>query len=1577
MPDASYIFSRAIATASACAYQNNYSYLTQKICESIAGGFLNEQSLGDQIYINMQSNPSFWQTDGVSPNSTFYNIVQQNFRNLLNLNYPSLNNFEVDIYSLLANSIIYGYYISPSIALTGVQNYINNTFKYADNLITQVSPFYQGYIFIPPFSTEFIQNAVNTYPYKTVFTEIQASVKDSNLPLVNINYYNVTGLFSSPNLNLMKDAENQYYAISGSLIYNNLLTGLPNCNHTQIQILTSTGNKNIDYISNIPCQEQNSSIGPVSGIVFYREFNDGPYSSGNFTPEIVSGFMEFDQNVLIPNDYSSNAKILNSFYVDTGNNIIPLLSNSGVTFIDANGEIDLNQEYLYVPQTECGLQLMRIGGNNPRCLVTGQNGIFALYGTIPATGFKFVNLQLDTDWNNNLSNCLTNPISTSIDRISKRSLNIQSNPYLATSSGNVFLPYYIIDQYGDVQWYIGPPQLNGYNTLPYLAFFQNFDSAIFNQYAGITLYAALGQSNGDINDDFRTWSISFNELFSGQNNNHYTYNITNGIPQVNFQTTIPSSSGSGDSIFAQVFGMGNFFSGLYNVTATFEQNAGYFYTGYLFSGQNGIIDINYNYIIDNYNILGSQIQSFNYINGYTGINNFNISNMYCQDSTGELYQYYYFNNLLIQQNEWISGFAQLPVISGNNIDGQTGYGRVYNTSTVENSLVPRFSNGPYAITNKKFLYPNASGVSISYNSQINGFPSKVNFTLEVREETLKEIYGNYSISNGIFNPNINYVNIIRPQTFGYNLGVLKNIFGGPQGNILYDFNVWSANYGFDAYTGTNLINNLWAYYYEQNLGLYVIPSGRNNTIYNNEDIFNQGILYTGYNDFQFWTYTGYDPIDNEGLGFNTYARLDPGFGLYHNYTGYTITGQLLYTKPIYDLHSGMLNPYYSLNIMPLMACTPNVPYGTYGSLNPFSETDCIGTLGDQVFYMNGLTSMSVSGQDPIFNEFIGGRIGSYLAQLQGGYHSQGIIGDEWLSLYYNVIGSTNYFYDTCQVYVPLRQTNLDNTILLISSTPNGTKIYTRALNFNPMALNYNIQQSFYSGYNINSSINIKTIFDPIYNGIGFDLNNIFPLKYNDIPNYYNPSGLTIGPFDRDIEFYSYIPITGFTQLIINGDVLTDYYGCEYGCSNEILSSVGAGQQSKYNLNPYNVSINNPVDPFKIIPSGTLININIYSNAECSAANGDFYQTGIGVLSGSYIYIRARKALKECNVDTNLQNSNSWDNFQFEKDGMEQEFFISNTTFESLNGITNTFITFSRTGILYPQVNPNLLTGMGTSDKWGNLTLPTIQQYWKNISLKSGTTIYASGWREGSRISFTFKNVNVEYDNIPYASQNIIIPSGSVTITGSMYYLSQADASIFSEGIELSDGSLNLNLVTGFWAPYYVSEILNTIPFYNQITDTLNSRPILLAPSQQIQRQYIPLIIANETYNLLNTESPYFYNLFYWPSYSDLFVLNPNETIESLPVPDNITFLGSQMTHSASLGQKLSDGTNNPNLSKIYNVTNQYARYDSLSTNASYNTGTFIVKTRGNQVQLKQNENLPSGYLVDQLTSIYMIENGLV
>ena len=1131
------------------------------------------------------------------------------------------------------------------------------------------------------------------------------------------------------------------------------------------------------------------------------------------------------------------------------------------------------------------------------------------------------------------------------------------------------------ESFGKQYWYFGPPQPSEFSSLPALAFFQTFDNQTFGSRAKIVLFPSQTSSKGASysSESSRSNSVSSFPIATGEDNNTYGYS-ENGA-RAKFYTKIGSAElNNRDEITKQFFSMGDFFEGKYSLVSKVLKNSHFEYTGYLLSGGGQIIELNN--IIDSYqeDIIGDDVKTITFISGYL-VNGQTVGlvKKIAFDESGIQREYYYLDNSFpetsnIKYTGW-SSFSPLPE------DMENEFPRIMATQSSDNYL-PRFTSGPFNTENRKFLYPQALGANALYVGKLRGFPYKVKFNLEVREEVVKEIFGVYHInSDGTVSSNIKYIPVKRPDGLGglaypNNAPIMTKIFEtNDVGWSSLDINNKKVDQPFQKRLGINLVNNQWAPLYKG-----FVPSGKNNTTFNlDADIntyFENGYYLTGYD---VWTHKWFTGLDSEHYIY-TYDLRPLSLGLFHAYDAFTDEVELIYTPPIFNINSGRLG----------MTPGINSTFADY-----YSQTCQITDNNDQRFDIE-------TGKDPLFFEYIGGRqeellnYGLYSASGQGGYHSREIIGDAWLGFSaqtYSIYCRDRSDDYPCYDYQCFRTPEDDDGILLFNSSPTGTVIWASSLRYNPLGYTGSLPLPFTSssviqyakiGYTGNL---ITTFRSGMY--LEFDLSTLFPIinKTSSIGEWYDSSGITIGPFDRDVEIGLMYPnsVQGFTDLYVNNRKVSQMYADNPNCTDDptkesqyIISGLKLEEGGRY----ANYSI------VSVIKAGYPLHINVYSNPTVGGdgyiEDGHLAETKKGVPSGK-LTLKARKTLNGENYHLNFhKGERDWLNIHnFPNNGLELKFVIPHSNgFEGLKG-SHTFVTFSRTGKLYPQPDDeSRFTGYGRIDSFDNFiydSSDTVEEYWSKRCRQRRQGMDISGYREGVRISFTFKNVSIEYKAIPYEDLHIINPSGYCVVSGEMGYLGQADTAIFTEGIILENISSGDELKP-LYDPVYMSPVLSRLnpKFFIEPTSTTN-RPVLEAPSIMKQRKPGLRITDYQEYSGMFMTYPENYNKLLWPAFSSIEILNPGETIEIMPPDDGLTFTNSAMIFSASRGQPLPNGLKNPDISKQYGISNQFQMYDSVSTDAIINSGKCITSGRGTRVTL-QEDLLNSAFATEGLPICLVSKN---
>jgi hypothetical protein len=1521
----------------------------QGICLGMCQAFGLTETDGNSLYFFMKENANLGQTNGFGV-SSYYANFEANVAAVINGYYPLQSQGNRDVLTVAVHGVIFSYALNTSINIETIVTLIGKTLQYVSeeangSQVTRV----ENKIIIHPFTASVVLSLIG-YPYSSVVADISLSAKTDQAPLVNYNWYDTNRLLAGPNLQTMKDVENQYYYISGQLLYQSIEADWPICITDTVIITTDDGPKTISYIRNTPCISPDTYVGPPTGTKFFRVFNDGPASSGDFSSEVKEAYQHFDRNILPKTDWQSNATSL----TDTLGNVI----FNGDTFTDTNGRYNIPQEYINAPDSlDCvsTYQRMHIGDNAPRRIAL-RDGFGKCTGSIlkTVTGFKYVSLEVGPEtWDQNLYYFRANP-DMATGNVFKRSLNLDSNPYLATSVDGVYLPYTVEFSPYKEKWYIGPPQLNGASSLPTLGFYQKFDNTTFNDFMKVVLFPGISQAVGNTEEETsRSYVLSETPLLTGEQFQHFSYKNPSGT-RVEFKETISSNLTGKDEIYHKFFAMGDAMEGKYSIVTTQEENAGFFYTG--FAAYEGTTVVNLTSLVDSYSsfILGSPIKNFKYIKGFEHpLGDLSVRKQFGLNNSGDKIAYYYLDNRVLPQGVTLTPstwqwFAPLPT------DLDAKYNRVYSEQRVENYL-PRYSHGPFSVEDRNFLYPHAFSADRQEIGKLHGFPNKLNFDLEIREETVKEIYCTYTITpEGLITTNPKFKPVLRTKNDVVDTTTITpmmfNIFvpNDPSYLSTYDFKKWQIGKDFTSIAGLDGVDNNWAPTVSG-----IIPSGRNNELYkrsiflygfDNGNLFQQGIKKTGDGSFFSKIFTGFGPTDFV----NQYREKPMAVGLYHGYKSFSQNVTLGYTPPIFNLGSGK------------MAVTESL-------LEAFPVMNTFQTYRVETF--TGVRKTIETGKDPLFFEFVGGRRGGPTAEAEGGYHSQGFIGDRWNGMSYEYYGTdvyTCFFNVTSIAKFYYRRPNIDSYVSAFNTSTSGTNLWIRGLTYNPVVHNQfspTFKQNRTYPYTIGEATGTLTT-QFITDRLQFNLSQYFPMKAGT--GWYYPTGLVIGPFDRDVELGVAAPnqIVGTTELYVNGSQLTRLQYVN-SCVDDYIRAISINTgiiPNEWGRNPdYTI--------LATIFSGKSVTINVLS----SGIEGYDVPTGVGLQPSGFLSIRAYNANYASSMDTNLHSGeSSWlDPFLYTNNGLEKRFDLPHSNLDGLAG-TREFITYSQSGKLYPVPEIDM-TGMATIDTYGNLiyqSTDTVEQYWKNKARTLGKSITISGWREGSRLAITIKNFKKSFDTIPYQAYRLVIPSGECVVSGEMGYLAQADNTIFSEGFHLVNITQN-DPTTGVYNPEYLSDVILRVPNLQ----TGLSGTVVKAPSVLKQRQKISGIVDGQSYDRLLTESPYNYNKLRWPAMSDLVTLNPGETIEEMPPDDGSTFTVSNIIYSASQGQLLPNGSRNPNIDKTFGTLEIYQMYDSIATDALVNSGKCLTSFRGPSIYLRQSEM--SGALVPLGTSLSMIGVGLV
>src|SRR5882724_474133 len=774
---------------------------------------------------------------------------------------------------------------------------------------------------------------------------------------INYNWYDSSGLFANPNFSSLaqkiKDSENQYYYLSGEFIYPSIPSGLNPCVEFEQTTMTPTGQITFSVIANTPCFKTSSYIGPISGVKFFREFNDGPGSSGYFDSGTQAAYISFDEAILSYNDYHSNTDILYSNIRDSSGFFVYLISGGQVDsqgfFIPSNEygightnaliSTDIHCQWQssdFVSQdstifhwadyTGTGLPLMRMhqGDNLPKWVLTKYCTATDGFGNCIScgftgqlyhfTGWKFSPFSLKESLAKNFEFLQMNP-AMDTGRVIKRALNLNNDFGISPIS-----PYQSVTDTGDgaltCTGMVGPPLLSSdYPSLPGFAFYQTFDNITFPDYATLVVRASIESGGNYVVSNFDLITTSDSGV-------HF--------PVFGTQCTIPiykhiPSSGLAlyDDVTKKCLAIGDNFGGNgVSGIQTQQSNAGYSYTGFTYYQSGYLVEVN-ELLVANSHTVGSAYSTINYLSGYTGVGGtvYSMSSHYAFVITGDtsnginyfgqpIIYSYFSDGVLGASNTGWSGFAPIPsgIIDDIENNSPRQYGEVYTSQKIEN-FIPRYSNGPYLSYENSFLYPNAQVVFTGTNASTNGFPVGVAYQIQFNEETVTELYSlknQYGFST--------YPNVIRAS--GSSKIALKTSMVSPFVPDNQNFDVLYSFVNTELYPSNNNFS------YTVGIGLPLVDANYvpsidftadntlNSIVHNADDALSlrwKDGVKINYGTITKRMMTG---IGQSGI---VYISTPAVKNLFWGYYGKTLTGIMNYALPIYSLETESLQISSGLN----------------------------------------------------------------------------------------------------------------------------------------------------------------------------------------------------------------------------------------------------------------------------------------------------------------------------------------------------------------------------------------------------------------------------------------------------------------------------------------------------------------------------------------------------------------------------------------------------------------------------------------------------------------------------------------
>jgi len=293
------------------------------------------------------------------------------------------------------------------------------------------------------------------------------------------------------------------------------------------------------------------------------------------------------------------------------------------------------------------------------------------------------------------------------------------------------------------------------------------------------------------------------------------------------------------------------------------------------------------------------------------------------------------------------------------------------------------------------------------------------------------------------------------------------------------------------------------------------------------------------------------------------------------------------------------------------------------------------------------------------------------------------------------------------------------------------------------------------------------------------------------------------------------------------------------------------------------------------------------------------------------------------------------------------------------GETYEFLSKEKRGQLFDI--PSGSDWVSKEDCYGNRDWPTITGFW---SKRSGTI---SGWREQSKLVITLSPVEFyDYIGLPFDTEHLCVPTGSCLIDGEFKYAEQGESAIYSDGCIVRD--ITNDPSSTIYTQDYASEVIKR----GEIAiDVPINRSLQQFPSKMISRRNISGF-KNPDFVFEKYYSPDNYNKYVIPALSNFALLNGDVSYEATPDDDGFVFPNATILTSASRGQKLSDGTTNPNFRKRYAIEKQNQFYDTIMGDAIYNSGKLVTSKR----PISEFQEEDSFYLVPRGTTILDIKSGI-
>ena len=1389
------------------------------------------------------------------------------------------------------------------------------------------------------FSIVDIQNILSQAYENVVSGIVQRSPKDSEEDVYYYSYYSTTGLFSEIiDYQRMSDSEAKYYYLSGKIIYNSQDDLGSPCLK-----ITLTGIDGIAYqaYSGLPCNDTSLGAAPINHLSFYRKFPDAPNTSGN---EGLSGVYSDFNRAASPELYNFSTGLFSD--PATKHLLGSVASDLGIL-----QSINYVESYQtpQPPNVSC-YSSAHIGGESPRWRITGYHSdgqnpehMIPEYAFIPMTGFKIIPLSLDKDyWWDSYSSIRTNP-DVPDESILMRALNIHDH----LSSGNVG----------------GPIVSNQSFELPCIYLSEEFYNKTMGQPLKGSIY--LGTFQNGMTTDAALRPMILGSFITGfEDDGDYDAGDTGNYPKIKFKIELSNTdlTGYNNPLYLQkCLGMGNGASTFSGSGDFIGNNAGHLYSYQrIFTGtgaQQVEVNSSLYFALATEGIIGdNESQYITYVDGFqSGPPEQLTQKVYGYNENQELITYnYYQPSGIIPESGWDEAF---PVLDG--------FSSPITKTQIRENFHPRYSSGIYSSKNTPFLYPSADAAN---SGSPVAFPLELEINLTVTEEIVREATSRITLQ---YNPSTSDGIYVLPE---YSIGSILN----DEGNFTTTLDEADSTTP-NKYTGI----------FAPNKQILVPDNWVDSnfmTHYSSGPIIHS--LYSGLNDCSNASQTGVLASDialNIDNSIMYSIDLDSGFYVIEYETGYFKESS---SYVIQKAGAG----YY------LISSSGNITTYLPFSSADFASVEALNNYFSSYpqhysfYHAGGLVTVSGAAftESDSLDEGQGVRIRiekdcSLAAPLYLKHFGTDINSAGWK--YIASQGDCTFV----DVYPP-DTTSLYNQMSTSATSP--TFIQGIRPNHIP-----------YYGCNYSSAPTLE-LSKRNYNSLPSEISGV-PIYDTNCPFHIQNSNNFTSIIKYTLPSFSLSDWSSHPESSHSSLQISDLPICNGTITGSPISAL-VGSNATYlsgNINRQVIAGSDAIW-FEVVGD----NNSTPSGQKSSGIAGDAW---IGIIANHYgivlqnacglspSYIRTPqnddvvmqlnlRPEKEISLHTRAMSFTPGNVRRYGEfyQGYDGDFTISdlngservramNASGISLLSIMDGYSSSSFEEILnesdfmFP-VPGTIGWSSGYHDvclyiEESNVKTRGVRYFWESFLRANSSTPYSiTGYKFTDKSRLVFKINSIKVSKVgpqPVDIEKSIIATGGCIISGEFGYHSQAESAVFSEGVFLEDHSQD-SPSTGFYAPSFVSDVLLRVPLRNSGSAT---SPIQPAPSKCLTRINVERIQqSGNSYSPLYSQSPHNYNKFIVPAVSDLSILNPQSVdFEAILTDDGNIYSNSTFLLSASVAQhkgtKYEKFLNIPDASKIYYVEDIRQFYDSLVTDAVYNSGYFMTFGRGRQSQLTQRSD-STGFL---------------